>query len=244
MKLAIMQPYFFPYMGYFQLVQSVDKFVFYDDVNYIKSGWINRNRYLQGGEARYFTVPTEGASSFVPINAVGVDSRNPAWRRKLPETLRQAYKGAPFLDAGLRLLEESLDASARGIAEIARRSVELTLDYLDVRREIVRSSGVYGNASLHGAERVVDICRREGADVYVNAPGGRSLYGASQFAPHGCALWFLVPSLPEYRQGTGPFVPGLSILDAIMRCPPAQVAGMLRQHSLEAAPQDARPATA
>jgi hypothetical protein len=211
----------------------VDKFVFYDDVAYMKGGWINRNRYLQGAEARYFTVPTEGASSFVPISAVGVDSRNPAWRRKLVETIRVAYKGAPFLDEGMRLLREVVEGPARGIGEMARLSVERTLDYLGVRREIVVSSAVYGNAQLKGPERVLDICRRERADVYVNAPGGRGLYDAGEFAAQGCQLMFLATQLPEYDQGNQSFVPGLSILDVVMRCAPDAAARMLQAHRLE-----------
>jgi hypothetical protein len=236
MKLALMQPYFFPYLGYFQLVHAVDRFVFYDDVNYIKSGWINRNRYLQGTEPRYFTVPTEGASSFVPINAVGIDARNPGWKRKLTETLRVAYKDAPNADDGMRLLHDVLDAPVAGIAEMARLSVERTLDYLGVKREIVPSSSKYGNAELKGPARVVDICRREGATTYVNAPGGKDLYQPGDFAAVGCELAFLAPQLPAYDQGNGEaFVPGLSVLDAIMRCGPERVSNMLRAHGLEPA---------
>jgi hypothetical protein len=236
MKLAIMQPYLFPYLGYFQLVHAVDRFVFYDDVNYIKSGWINRNRYLQGSEPRYFTVPTEGASSFVPINAVGVDARNPGWKRKLVETLRVAYKDAPHAEAGMGLLREVIEAPVSGIGEMARMSVERTLAFLGVERDIVPSSTKYGNAELKGPARVVDICRREGATTYVNAPGGRDLYQAADFAAAGCELAFLSPQLPAYDQGNGEaFVPGLSVLDAIMRCGPGRVSDMLGAHGLEPA---------
>jgi hypothetical protein len=233
MKLAIMQPYLFPYLGYFQLIHAVDKFVFYDDVSWIKGGWINRNRYLHAGEARFFTVRTEGASSFVPINAVGIDSRNPAWRKKLTETLRIAYKTAPFVEDGMRLFREVIEAPVRGVGEMARLSVRRTLDYLGVSRELVDSSAVYGNAQLRGAQRVVDICRRERADTYVNAPGGRDLYRSEDFAEHGCRLMFLAPHLPEYDQGGVAFVPGLSILDLVMRCPPERAADMLGLHRLE-----------
>ena len=233
MKLAIMQPYFFPYLGYFQLIQAVDKFVFYDDVNYMKSGWVNRNRYLHEGAPRYFTVPTDGASSFVRINAVGVNTRNLSWRRKLLETMRAAYRNAPFLDEGLRLFRQALDEPAGNIGEMARHSVELTLDYLGVKRDLVKSSSVYGNADLRGPDRVLDICGRENASAYVNAPGGRSLYGEGDFAARGCELLFLAPQFPEYDQGAKPFVPGLSVLDMVMRCPPDSVRGMLQAYRLE-----------
>ena len=232
MKLAIMQPYLFPYLGYFQLIQAVDKFVFYDDVTYIKGGWINRNRFLYRGEVRYFTVPTENASSFVPISAVGIQARLP-WRSKLIETIRIAYKEAPYLQQGLALFRRVIDAPTRNIGDMARASVEYTLEYVGLKREVVPSSSIYGNAQLKGSERVRDICLREGATEYVNAPGGRSLYRADEFARQGCRLRFLVPEFPEYRQGRGEFVAGLSVLDMLMRCPPEQIAGMLNAHSLE-----------
>jgi hypothetical protein len=235
MKLAIMQPYLFPYLGYFQLIRAVDKFVFYDDVSYIKSGWINRNRFLYRGEARYFTIPTEGASSFVPIREVGIQQHPSGWRGKLLETLRIAYKDATFVEPGMALFRRVLEAPVQGIGEMARLSVEATLDYLGVSSDLVPTSSVYGNAALKGPERVRDICRREGATAYVNAPGGRTLYDETEFAAQGCRLHFLAPRFPEYDQGQPGFVPGLSVLDIIMRCSPEQVAAMLDAHVVEPA---------
>lgn len=234
MKLAIMQPYLFPYLGYFQLIHAADKFVFYDDVSFIKNGWINRNRMLLGGSARYFTVPLAGASPFMPINEVRFEAPGERWKRKMRGTFEQAYRSAPHRDAGLRLLDEVLASQTHSIAALARHSVRLTLEYLGLRREIVESSQGYGNDHLKGQARVLDVCRREGARTYVNSPGGRELYDAGEFGSAGVELCFLDPRFPPYSQGGGgAFVPGLSILDIIMQCDPSQARGMLDQYELK-----------
>src|SRR5688572_18113469 len=110
MKLAIMQPYFFPYLGYFQLIYASDKFVFYDDVNYIKSGWINRNRLLLNGEAKYFTVPLSGASSYSKISRVGINQQNPKWRSNMIDTFRMAYRHAEYREVGIGMLDAVLSS--------------------------------------------------------------------------------------------------------------------------------------
>src|SRR6266513_539316 len=218
MKLAIMQPYFFPYLGYFQLIFASDKFVFYDDVNYIKGGWINRNRILLDGESRFFTVPLRGASSFLPINRVGVNDQNPKWRGKMLDTLRMAYRSAPYREIGVRLLGRVLASRCESIADLALASVQTVLEYLGLVRDFVPSSQAYNNQHLKAQDRILDICRKENADVYINAIGGANLYEADKFALQGCDLKFLRPQLPEYSQGAEHFVPGLSILDVIMHC--------------------------
>jgi hypothetical protein len=232
MKLAIMQPYFFPYLGYFQLVHASDRFVFYDDVNFIKNGWINRNRFLLEGETRYFTVPLDGMSPFAAIRDVRMQPPDRPWRRKLLETLRVAYKTAPNRDAGMALVESSLATGTDSIADAARESVKSVMRYLGLERDWVESSATYGNDSLKGQERILDICARERASLYVNAPGGRDLYDARAFADAGVTLRFVQGSLPPYSQPAEPFVPGLSVLDAIMRCSASEVAAMVGAYQL------------
>jgi len=232
MKLAIMQPYLFPYLGYFQLIHAADKFVFYDDVNYIKNGWINRNRFLLAGEVRYFTVPLAGASPFKPISATRIQPPTLPWRRKLLETMRVAYRGARCSREGLELLEASISIPTDSIADIARHSVTTVLDYLGLRREVIDSSSSYENASLHGQARVLDICRREAAKMYINPPGGRDLYDEAAFRAEGLDLRFLSSSFPTYEQSLQAFVPGLSILDIIMRCPGSSAREMVEAYCL------------
>lgn len=232
MKLAIMQPYLFPYLGYFQLIHAVDKFVFYDDVNFINRGWINRNRLLLNGKAHYFTVPLSDASQFMAIKDIGIVSHNMRWKRKLLGTFRLAYKQAPYAGIGLQLIEDALSSEADSIATLARQSVMSVMQYLDLRREIVETSQIYANVHLGGQSRVLDICRQERASTYVNAPGGRELYIQEDFGREGVDLRFISGLLPAYTQGPWPFVPGLSILDIIMHCARQQILDMLEQYEL------------
>lgn len=232
MKLAIMQPYLFPYLGYFQLIHATDKFVFYDDVSFIKNGWINRNRLLLDGKAQYFTVPVSRASSHVAIKDTRFKSQDMRWRRKFLGTFQLAYKHAPYFDEGLRLVDSVLLSKSDSIAVLARQSVLSVMEYLDLRREIVATSNTYANTQLKGQGRVLDICRQEGARTYVNAAGGRKLYTADEFLLAGVELRFLNGQLPAYSQGCESFVPGLSILDIIMHCAPEAIRRMLSLYDL------------
>lgn len=226
MKLAIMQPYFFPYIGYFQLIAAVDKFVFYDDVNFIKNGWVNRNRLILAGATRYITVPLAGASPFLKINEIGVQADD-GWRRKLVESLRHSYSKAPYFADVNALFQEIVLSDQHKIGEIAKASVTAVCRYLGLTTEFVPSSAIYGNASLGGTARVLDICAREGASDYVNPPGGRELYNAQDFFARGLGLHFVRPSLKPYPQFTDQFQPGLSIIDILMFNSREQVMAML-----------------
>lgn len=246
MKLAIMQPYLFPYLGYFQLIHAVDKFVFYDDVNFIKNGWINRNRILLSREPFYFTVPLSGASPFAQIKDIRVQLSDLRWKQKMLKTFSQAYKGSPYFTEGMGLLESVLAIGTELIAVVARESVHTVLRYLNVRRPTVSTSSVYSNTHLKGQERVLDICRQEGAKVYINASGGRDLYREEDFRLMGIELKFLKSELPQYPQGSGSFVSGLSILDIVVHCNPYTIVDMLSRYEFSAsmATSDAQPKTA
>jgi WbqC-like protein family len=235
-KLAIMQPYLFPYLGYFQLAAAVDCFVFYDDVNFIKNGWINRNRLFLSGDVRYFTVPLLGASSSSSIAQVGVQPGE-VWRRKILESIAQSYAQAPHVAPVLEMVSAVLEGpQTASIGALAKQSVVAVAEYLGLHTAFVWTSQKYGNASLRGVERVLDICRREAASCYVNLPGGRSLYDAAQFAAAGVELAFIEPRLPQYDCGRRPFHAGLSIIDVLMWNDRAAVAELLAPaHTLVAA---------
>jgi hypothetical protein len=215
MKLAIMQPYLFPYIGYFQLIASVDKFVFYDDVNFIKNGWINRNRVCLAGEARYLTFPLAGASPFQKINEVLVQEDH-VWRKKVAEQMRHAYSKAPHFEVVHAMVSKSLLSGESTISEIAKNSVIDVCNYLSLTTEFVMSSSIYDNSNLTGADRVIDICRKELADEYFNPSGGKDLYDAAAFNAAGLGLHFIAPKLPAYPQLSSQYIPGLSIIDVLM----------------------------
>jgi hypothetical protein len=227
MKLAIMQPYFFPYIGYFQLVAAVDRFVFYDDVNFIKNGWINRNRLYLGGAVRYITVPLSGASPFLKINQVDIQEGE-GWRRKLLESVRHSYSKAPYFAEVNALLSDVLLSQSQKISDMAKQSVIDVSNYLGLQTEFIHSSTGYQNQSLSGAARVLDICAHEQAREYHNPPGGRELYSEEEFAKQGLKLSFIEPKLPSYKQFSDEFQPGLSILDVLMFNSPETARSMVQ----------------
>ena len=215
MKLAIMQPYFFPYIGYFQLINAVEKFVIYDDVNFIKQGWINRNAILMHCRPQRFTVPLSGASSFKKIASVSL-STDPTWRRKFLKALVGAYGKAPYFSNIYQLVAKVLESEGQYIGALALNSLRAVTEYLGLATEIVPTSSVYRNSDLKGAARIMDICRLEKANEYLNMAGGMHLYDRDEFAAHGIHLAFLSPEFPAYRQFGCDFVPALSILDVLM----------------------------
>jgi hypothetical protein len=217
MTLGIMQPYLFPYIGYFQLINAVEKFVIYDDVNFIKQGWINRNRILLNGNAHLFTVPIKSISSYKAINEVEVDQKGfSQWKAKFYKTLDTAYRKAPHYKETIDLVTTVFEAPARTINEMASKSILTVCEYLNFSTCFVVSSIIYNNAHLKAQERVLDISLRENATTYINAAGGSELYSKKVFADNGITLKFIHTKAVHYQQSSEPFVPHLSILDLLM----------------------------
>jgi hypothetical protein len=233
MKLAIMQPYCLPYIGYFQLVNAVDKFIFYDDVNFIKQGWINRNRILNNGGALLFSIPVEKVSSFRKINETKINTTAfGTWSQKFLKTVGQTYRKAPYYPVIHPLISNLLSGRYESISELAVRSVEEVMEYVGIRTEVVRTSVRYGNAHLKGQERVIDICRKEEASVYINPIGGVDLYEKEAFRGYGVELFYLRTNPITYPQFGSQFVPWLSIIDVLMFNSPASIGEMLNAYSL------------
>ncbi|MCX8212603.1 MAG: WbqC family protein [Lewinella sp.] len=194
-RVAIMQPYFIPYLGYFQLIAAVDCFVIYDDVQYMVGGWINRNRILDPGkEWRYLNVQLSGSSPNKLIHEVDVDP-NARWRRKVVGTLRGTYGRSPFAKELMPAIEEMIQFPAAGLADFLTNSLQVLSRILGIDTEIIPTSRKYDNTELGRMERIVDICGREGSTHYINAIGGKELYGKGEFADAGVKLSFLEPDL-------------------------------------------------
>jgi hypothetical protein len=232
MKLAIMQPYFLPYLGYFQLIASVDKFVVYDDVSYIKSGWINRNNIKVQGKASLITVPLQNGRSGVPIREVLIAVKREFWTKKMLRTVAESYAKAPYYDQVYPMFEGWMNQQIEGISELNVTIIRSICEYIGLGVEISSTSTIYENANLTSVGRVLDICEREGADHYINAIGGRELYSQDVFKEKGISLNFLKPTLPLYSQGKGEFIPGLSILDSLMWSPREMILEVLNTYSL------------
>ena len=242
MTLAIMQPYFLPYIGYMQLLNAVDTFVFYDDVAFINRGWVNRNRLLANGRELLFTIPLKDASQNRLINEIAL-SDEPKWRDKLLRTIEQSYRKAPQFAEVMPMTERMIRFQSPDRSDVSRSDVsvadycfhsfsELTA-YLGITTRLVASSSIYENSHLKAQERILDICRQEGAERYINPIGGMELYKPEPFAQLGCELRFIQPNLVAYPQlGTANFVPWLSILDILMNNTPAATLDLLLDFNL------------
>lgn len=215
MTLAIMQPYFLPYIGYMQLMRAVDTFVLYDDVAFINRGWINRNRLLIKGQEFLFTIPLKDASQNKRINEVHL-ADDPKWRGKLLKTIEQGYRKAPYYADVMPLTEKIINFGADSVAELIYHSLVELNRYVGLTTELVPSSTIYQNGHLRAQERILDICRQTGATRYINPIGGLELYDKPTFAQAGIELNFIRSKPVEYPQFRSPFVPWLSVLDVLM----------------------------
>jgi hypothetical protein len=213
MRLAIMQPYFFPYIGYFQLINSVDKFIFYDDVNFIKNGWINRNRILLNNDTHYITIQLKNASSFKPINTIEFSDN----RKKIRKTISQAYHKAPYFHLVFPMIENCLNSQTNMINDQSTASILQIAKYLNINMDFEKSSEVYsGTKPFKKSERIIEICKINGATEYVNPFGGIDLYDKREFEKNGIKLSFLKSLSTEYKQFNNSFISGLSIIDVLM----------------------------
>lgn len=235
MKLSVMQPYFLPYLGYWQLIASTDTFIIYDDVNFMKGGWINRNRYLYHGEAKYFNINMAGASSNKKINEVGLlksDRYHPG--KKLLSTLQMAYQKAPMYREVLPLLEEIILYEEENLARFLEHSIRTVCRHLEIPTRILVSSGIQGkDPTLSREQKLMELCRLTGSDTYINAIGGKELYTKEAFNAAGLKLFFIRMNPVTYPQFGQPFVPGLSIVDVLMFNPKEKVQEMLTEYTLE-----------
>lgn len=226
MTLSGNQPYLLPYLGYWQLIHAADRFLIADDYDFIKAGWVNRNRILLNGAPYYLRVEMV---EHTPSRLI-MDKRvamKPAWLNDKLRTLEMAYHRAPFFAQGYALAERILTYPERNLALFLEHSIREVCVYLGITTPISRSSELTGNSRFRREERIYDFCARLGADTYINLPGGQKLYDYEAFAAHGIRLRFIQPILKPYKQFGDRFVERLSILDAIMFNPPDALHAML-----------------
>jgi len=227
-----MQPYLFPYLGYFQLIHAVDKFVLLDDVNFINKGWINRNRILVNGKEYTFTVSLVDASQNKLIKDIDIVSDD-KWKGKFLKTVEMSYKKAPFAADVYPKIERVINSEFRKISEVIAYSLDVVMEYIGIETELVRTSSVYDRTHLKGEQRILAICEAEKASRYINLIGGKELYSQDTFKAAGIELRFLRSSLPEYDQKVPTFMPGLSIIDIMMFNSPLKIREMLDKYTLE-----------
>lgn len=216
MKIAVMQPYIFPYIGYWQLINAVEKFVILDDVNYIVRGYINRNCILLNGKPYRFTIPIEKASQNKLIMETRLNFTQDK-KRDFLLTVHNAYMKAPNYDSVMPLIESIINNKERELTAFIKFSFEKIMEYLNIQTEILCSSKIKKGQGLKGEERIIEICKKLGADVYVNPCGGRKLYQKEKFKKENIELLFLDTCTNEivYRQNQETFEKNLSIIDIL-----------------------------
>jgi hypothetical protein len=230
-KLAIMQPYFFPYIGYWQLIHAVDRFVIYDDVNYIKGGWVNRNRILINGKPSYITAPLYQSSSHKRICDISLQPSQ-VWRKKIIKSVENAYRKSPWFTEAFPVVEKIIHHNVDNLSDYLVYQLQVLTEFMGINTEFVLTSRCYENNDLSGKERILDICKREGANYYINPQGGKALYDQSAFAQCRVDLKFLIPSKIEYKQFGSAQVPWLSIIDVMMFNTQSQLKKLLNKYEL------------
>jgi hypothetical protein len=223
-----MQPYFLPYIGYFQLMKAVDVFVLYDDVTWIKQGWINRNRILLDNTEYMFTLEVRGASSNNSINLVEVGNNRP----KLLKTFIQAYKKAPNFQEHEQLLFLLFQSIEKNLVQYILMSFANINRKLGIETKLFLSSDIEKDNSLKGQEKVINICKNLNADTYINTIGGSNLYSKTDFAVQGIKLLFLKSHEINYSQYGGRFIPWLSIIDVLMFNNNEKIRSLLEMYEL------------
>jgi hypothetical protein len=216
MKIGIMQPYFLPYIGYFQLINMVDRFVIYDNIKYTKKGWINRNRILINGKDEYVTLPLKKAPDHMNIDQRYLSASFFSEREKILNKIRGNYRNAVCYTDTIKLLEDIFNFDDPNLFHFIFNSLKLICMYLDLSTELVVSSTLPIDHSLKGEDKVQAICKLLDADTYVNPIGGLELYSKEKFNKNNIDLFFLKPDSTTYKQFNTEFVPNLSILDVMM----------------------------
>ena len=214
MKIGIMQPYFLPYIGYWQLINVVDIFVIYNNIQYTKKGWFNRNRYLLNGKDALFSINLKNDSDFLNVNQRFL---SPEYKRgKLIETFQNAYYKAPMKKNIFPFIEKIINCPSNNLFDYIYNSITEICEYLKIKTKIVISSTINIDHSLKSEQKVIAICKELQAGTYINSMGGMELYSKESFAKENINLNFIKSKPVFYKQFDNEFVEWLSILDVMM----------------------------
>lgn len=232
MKIGIMQPYLFPYIGYFQLIHAVDTFVVHDDVQYIKGGWINRNRIQVNNMEHLFTFSLKKDSSLKNINTRQFSDLYIMEKIHFLKLLQNTYSKAPYFTDTYNIVASVFETDERKISPFITRSLSLICDYLKITTPIRISSNLNKNNTLKGQDRVINICQSLHADVYINPIGGITLYAKEIFRKQNISLYFLQTKEPQNIIANRTNIPSLSIIDNMMYYSPVKIKKMLHDYVL------------
>lgn len=211
-----MQPYFIPYIGYFQLLNAVDQFVIYDNIQFTKKGWIHRNRLLINGKDEYVSLPLRKGSDYLSVDQRYLADIYPTEKQKLLRKIQASYQKAPYFNDVFPLISAILDFEDQNLFQFNYNSVKEISRYLGIDTPIVVSSTIDIDHDLKGKDKVIAICKALNTTKYINSIGGTGLYDKDEFLEQGIDLQFIKTQPIEYRQFKNEFIPFLSILDVMM----------------------------
>ena len=227
-----MQPYFMPYIGYFQLINAVDTFIIYDNIKYTKKGWINRNRILSNGKSDYITVTLKKDSDFLNINQRYLSNTWENDKKKIINKLIESYKKSPNFDVVSDLILEIFNSDLDNLFEFIFYSIVTICDFLEIKTNIIKSSDIDFNLELKSDKKVIAICKSIESNKYYNPIGGLELYNKNDFAKENIELSFLKTNEITYKQYHNKFVPYLSIIDVLMFNKKNEIINLLEEYSI------------
>ena len=211
-----MQPYFFPYIGYFQLMNIVDEFVVYDNIQYTKKGWINRNRILLNGKEQFLTIPLKKGSDFLHVKDRKLSENWDSDRVHIINRIKASYSKAPFFKDVFPLIEDCLMYKNNNLFDFVFYSITSIKNYLNISTKLIISSNLTIDHNLKSEDKVISICKFKNAFIYINPIGGQQLYNSKKFNDNGINLSFLKANIFEYKQFNNKFIPFLSMIDVLM----------------------------
>lgn len=211
-----MQPYFFPYLGYFQLMANVDEFVIYDNIQFSKKGWIHRNRILVNGKDSYISLPLKSDSDYLDIRERKLADSWDMEKHKMINRIKEAYRKAPQFENVFPIIKECLLYPDSNLFNFLFNALDKVKSFLFINTPLLVSSGIQADHGLKSTSRVIEICKNRNAQIYINPVGGISLYDKEEFKSHRVELQFLEMESREYAQLGDAFVPYLSIIDVMM----------------------------
>jgi hypothetical protein len=215
-KIAIMQPYFFPYIGYFQLINAANEFVIYDNIEFTKKGWINRNRILVNQADAFITLPLKKDSDYLHVKDRYLADTWDIERKKMLNRITESYRKAPYFKETYEVIEKCILYEDRNLFKFILHSLQTLMQYLNIKTNLVISSSILVDHQLKSDAKVMAICKERGADMYINPIGGIVLYDKNHFKQNNLELQFQKSNSITYKQFNNDFLPWLSIIDVMM----------------------------
>lgn len=232
MKVAIMQPYFFPYIGYWQLINAVDTFVIYDNIQFSKKGWFHRNNILMNCKKTMFTIPLKKDTDYLDVIDRYLSDDSEKHINKIVAQIKNNYRKTPYYNDIFPLIETVFLYQEKNLFSYIFHSIKIICDYLDIDTNIVKSSTIDIDHNLRSQNKVIAINKSLHSTTYINPIGGTELYNKESFKKENIELQFLESEVPMYKQFNDEFLPYLSIIDVMMFNSKKEVKKMLEKYML------------